>query len=143
MDRMIFVNLPVHDLKASEAFYIALGGTLNPSFSDGYTKSIRLSECINVMLLSHESYRRFTERPIGDAHQYSHALYALSADSRDAVNDTVQRAAAAGGRVDPNPVQDYGFMFNRAVEDPDGNVWEIVWMDPAAMTQSQTALAEP
>ena len=62
-------------------------------------------------------------------------LFALSADSREAVNATLARAAAAGGRADPNPAQDHGFMFLRTIEDPDGNVWEIMWMDAAAHAQ--------
>ena len=91
------------------------------------------------MLLTHDHYRQFTRRPIGDARRESQTLLALSVDSRAAVDATVARAAAAGGRADPNPVQDHGFMFGRSVEDPDGNVWEIMWMDPAALAQAQGA----
>ena len=89
---------------------------------------------IGVMLLTHNHYSQFT-RPIGDARRESQALLALSADSRDAVNATLAQAAAAGGHADPNPAQDHGFMFGRSVEDPDGNVWEIMWMDPGALAQ--------
>jgi hypothetical protein len=63
-------------------------------------------------------------------------MIALSVDSRDAVDATLQRAVAAGGRADPNPAQDFGFLFNRHVEDPDGNVWEIMWVDSAALAQT-------
>jgi uncharacterized protein len=87
-----------------------------------------------VMLLTHEHYRQFTQRPIGDARRESHALLALSVESRDAVNATLTQATGAGGSADPNPAQDHGFMFSRSVEDPDGNVWEIM-MDPAALAQ--------
>ncbi len=121
MSKMIFVNLPARDLAASTAFYVALGGEVN---SHG------------VMLLTHDHYRQFTQRPIGDARRESQAMIALSVDSRDAVDATLQRAVAAGGRADPNPAQDLGFMFNRHVEDPDGNVWEIMWMDAAALAKT-------
>jgi len=135
MSKMIFVNLPVRDLKASTAFYTALGGALNPQFSGEKSSCMMFSDTISVMLLTHEHYRQFTQRPIGDARRESQALLALSADSRDAVNTTLAQAAAAGGHADPNPAQDHGFMFGRSVEDPDGNVWEIMWMDPAALAQ--------
>ena len=135
MNKMIFVNLPVRDLKASTAFYTALGGALNPQFSGEKSSCMMLCDTIFVMLLTHEHYRQFTQRPIGDARRESQALLALSADSRDAVNATLTHAAAAGGRADPNPPQDHGFMFGRSVEDPDGNVWEIMWMDQAALGQ--------
>jgi predicted lactoylglutathione lyase len=133
MPKMIFVNLPVRNLQASTAFYIALGGTLNPQFSSAQASSIMFSDAIGVMLLTHDHYSQFTKRPIGDAHRETHAMIALTTESRDAVNATLAKAVAAGGRADPNPLQDLGFMFNRHVEDPDGYVWELVWMDPSAM----------
>ena len=126
MSRMIFVNLPVRDLAASTAFYVALGGEVNAQFSDEQAKSVMLSDAIGVALLTHDRYREFTRRPIGDARRESQALLALSVDSRDAVDATLARAVAAGGRADPNAAQDHGFMFSRSVEDPDGNVWEIM-----------------
>lgn len=132
MTRMIFVNLPVRDLAASQAFYEGLGGTLNPMFSDAEAKCLLFSEAIGVMLLTHERYGQFTSRPIGDAKARSQALLALSVETRDGVDAVLGAAVAAGGTTDPNPAQDLGFMYGRSVEDPDGNVWEILWMDPAA-----------
>jgi predicted lactoylglutathione lyase len=136
MAKMIFVNLPVRDLPAATAFYQALGGTLNPQFSGVDASAIMLSDTINVMLLTHTHYRQFTQRPIGDARRESQALIALTVDSKAAVDVTVAQAAAAGGRADPNPLQDHGFMYGRSVEDPDGNVWEVFWMDAGAMPQN-------
>ena len=132
MPKMIFINLPITDLARSTAFYEALGATKNPKFSDETSACMVLSETIHVMLLTHEKYRHFTSRPIADARATSAALIALSFDTRDEVNATVDLAAAAGGQADPNPKQDHGFMFGRSVQDPDGHVWEIFWMDPAA-----------
>jgi len=136
MAKMIFVNLPVRNLAASTALYVAMGGVMNPQFSGEQSSSVMFSDAIGVMLLTHDHYRQFTQRPIGDARRESRALFALSVDSRDAVDATLTRAVAAGGRADPNPVQDHGFMFGRSVEDPDGNVWEIMWMDAAAHAQT-------
>jgi predicted lactoylglutathione lyase len=136
MSRMIFVNLPVRDLAASTAFYVALGGQVNPQFSGETSSSLMFSDAIGVMLLTHDHYRDFTKRPIGDARRESQTLLALSVDNRNAVNETLTRAAAAGGSADPNPAQDHGFMFSRSVEDPDGYVWEIMWMDAAALAQT-------
>ena len=136
MPKMIFVNLPVRDLAASTAFYVALGGEVNAQFSGEQSTSLMFSDAIGVMLLTHDHYRQFTQRPIGDARRESQSLLALSVDRRDAVDATLTRAVAAGGRADPNPAQDLGFMLNRHVEDPDGNVWEIMWMDAAALAQT-------
>ena len=133
MPKMLFLNLPVRNLKASTAFYEALGAKVNPQFSDDQTRSMVLSETIIVMLLSHERYRTFTKRKIGDARQDSQALIAISIDKRDEVDAIVKRTTAAKGKADPNPPQDHGFMYSRSVEDPDGYVWELVWMNPEAM----------
>ncbi len=133
MPQMIFVNLPVTDLARSTAFYEALGGKKNPQFSDATATCIVFSDTIHAMLLTHEKYSSFTTRPIADARTTSAVLLAMSADSKDAVNAIANLAAASGGRADPNPMQDLGFMFSRSVEDPDGHVWEYFWMDPAAM----------
>ena len=132
MPKMIFINLPITDLAVSIAFYEALGATKNPKFSDPTGACMVLSESIHVMVLTHEKYRNFTARPIADAHSTSSALIALSVDSREEVNATIDRAVAAGGQADPNPAQDHGFMYGRSVQDPDGHVWEIFCMDPAA-----------
>ncbi|MBX9648905.1 MAG: VOC family protein [Xanthobacteraceae bacterium] len=132
MSKMILVNLPVRDLAASTAFYVALGGTVNLQFSGETSTSLMFTEAIGVMLLTHGQYREFTQRPIGDARRDSQALFALTVVDRDAVDATLARAVVAGGRADPNPAQDLGFMYNRHVEDPDGYVWEMVWMNPSA-----------
>ena len=132
MPKMVFINLPITDLARSIAFYQALGGTINPKFSDEASACMVFSETIHVMLLTHDKYRNFTSRPIADARATSATLIALSFDSRDEVNATIDLAVAAGGQADPNPKQDHGFMFGRSVQDPDGHVWEIFWMDPAA-----------
>jgi predicted lactoylglutathione lyase len=129
MAKMIFVNLPVTELERSIAFYEAIGGTRNPQFSDETAACIVLSETIHVMLLTHDKYRQFTSKPIADAHASSQVLLCISSDGRDSVDATVDKAAGAGGRADPGPKQDYGFMYGRSFEDPDGHHWEVMWMD--------------
>ena len=129
MPKMIFINLPITDLARSTVFYEALGGTKTPKFSDETSACMVFSESIYAMLLTHEKYRNFTSRPIADTHASSAALIALTVDSRDEVNATIDRAVAAGGQADPNPNQDHGFMFGRSVEDPDGHTWELFYMD--------------
>jgi predicted lactoylglutathione lyase len=132
MSKMILVNLPVRDLAASTAFYVALGGAVNPQFSGANSTLLMFTDVIGVMLLTHDHYRQFTQRRIGDARLDSQTMFALTVDDRDAVDTTLARGVAAGGRADPNPAQDLGFMYNRHIEDPDGYVWEMVWMNPSA-----------
>lgn len=93
-----------------------------------------LSESIYVMLLTHARWATFTSRRIPDAHQTAQVLLALSRESPAAVDATTQNAARAGGTADPNPRQELGFMYGRSFADPDGHIWEVFWMDPAAAT---------
>ena len=142
MPRMIFVNLPVADVKRSTAFYEAIGATKNPQFSDDSTSCMVISDTIFVMILTHEKFRQFSPKAIPNAHETAQVLLALSADSREAVDDMTAKAGAQGVKLDPCPQQDYGFMYGRSFEDPDGHIWEVMWMDPAAVEgQPDTAAA--
>jgi predicted lactoylglutathione lyase len=142
MAKLIFVNLPVTDLARATAFYEAIGARKNPQFCDATASCMVFSETIHAMLLTHEKFRLFTPKPIADARSSSAVLICLSADSRAEVDDTVARAGAAGGRIDPGPKQDHGFMYGRSFEDPDGHIWEVMWMDMAAAAQAQPAPAQ-
>jgi predicted lactoylglutathione lyase len=142
MSRMIFVNLPVGDLQKSRAFLEALGAVNEPRFTDETAACMTFSESIHVMILTHDKFRQFTPRPIADANSASEVLICLSADSRESVDSAVERAESSGGTADPAPKQDYGVMYGRSVADPDGHIFEIMWMDPAAAQRGAEAVQE-
>jgi predicted lactoylglutathione lyase len=137
---MIFVNLPVADLGKSRRFLESIGATNEPKFSDETAAMMRFSDAINVMLLTKEKFASFTPREVADASASSEVLIALSADSREAVDATIAAAVTAGGTADPGPKQDYGVMYGRSVADPDGHIWEFVWMDQTAAEQGASAI---
>lgn len=128
VDQMIFVNLPVADLPAAIAFYEAVGAVRDDNFADASAQMMSFSPTIHVMLLTHERFAAFTPRAIPDAHITAQVLLALSQESRAAVDAIVEKAIAAG-TGQPNPTQDHGFMYGRSFEDPDGHIWEVMWMD--------------
>jgi uncharacterized protein len=132
MTKMIFVNLPVADLNSSIAFYTALGFVKNPQFSDDTAACMVWSEAINVMLLTHAKWGTFTKRPIPPKTS-SEVMLAVSCDSKKAVDEMNNVAAAKGGTADINAARDLGFMYNRTLADPDGHLWEAIWMDPTAL----------
>lgn len=141
MTQMIFVNLPVADLPRARFFYEAIGFTNNPAFSDDTAACMVLSDAIYVMLLTHPKWSSFTDKPIPDARKSAQLMLAISRDDRAAVDAITQAAARAGGRPDCNPRQDYGFMYGRSFEDPDGHIWEPFWMDPQAAQEGPPAEA--
>ena len=128
--RTIFVNLPVTDLEQAKAFYSALGFTNNPQFTDETAAAMLVEENIVVMLLTRPKFEDFAAGPVGDPAQATSVINAISAGSREEVDDLLARALAAGGKP-WLPAQDHGFMYGTSFTDPDGNVWEAMWMDPA------------
>ena len=132
MTKMIFVSLPVADLPASIAFYTALGFEQNPLFSDDTGACMAWSEAIQVALVTHAKWRMLTDRPF-PPDGTARSMLSLAMDTRDAVDAMNRAAAEHGGKADANPPEDHGFMYSRDLADPDGHLWGIVWMDPAAM----------
>ncbi|MDP9138146.1 MAG: VOC family protein [Pseudomonadota bacterium] len=130
MTTKIFVNLAVKDLDKSMAFFKSLGFSFNPQFTDKTAACMVISDDIFAMLLTHAKIRQFTKKKIADAHETTEVLTALSVDSKAKVHETVDKAIKAGAKEAREP-QDYGFMFGRSFEDPDGHIWEVFWMDPA------------
>lgn len=129
--RMIFVNLPVTDLARADAFYGALGFQRDDQFSDDRAVSYGIEENVVVMLLTRERFADFVAGEVGDPAQATSALFALSAGSRAEVDQLVSTAVTSGGKP-WMPAQDHGFMYGSSFADPDGNVWEVMWMDPSA-----------
>ncbi|MFF2271972.1 VOC family protein [Agromyces sp. NPDC058136] len=130
----IFVNLPTTDLDRSKAFYEALGFTINPLFTDENAACVVFSENIYFMVLTREYLGTFTDKQIIDTKTHAQALIALSRESRDEVDAVLAKGLAAGG-TEPRDAQDYGFMYSRDLEDPDGNVLEFLFMEQAAAEQ--------
>ncbi|MET7912838.1 VOC family protein [Streptomyces avermitilis] len=130
--QMIFVNLAVDDVDASKKFFTELGYTINPQFTTDDCACVVISDTIIAMLLSKQRYADFTKKRIADATTTSEVLLCLSAESREKVDELVDKALAAGG-TSSGETQDHGFMYGRSFDDPDGHSWEIVWMDPAAV----------
>jgi predicted lactoylglutathione lyase len=138
MATKIFVNLPVKDLNKSVAFFTQLGYRFNPQFTDDNATCMIISEDIFVMLLVEPFFKSFTKKEIADSTKTTESIICLSAESREAVDELVSKAVAAGGKT-PNEKQDQGFMYGHGFEDLDGHLWEVMWMDPSAVEQEQPA----
>jgi uncharacterized protein len=132
MSRLVFINLPVKDLKRSMDFFKAIGFEHNPQFTDETAACIVISEIIHVMVLTEEKFRTFTPKAIADSSKTTEVLNALSCESREEVEDLVKRAVAAGGSTYSEAI-DHGFMYQHGFQDPDGHIWEIFYMDMTAL----------
>jgi predicted lactoylglutathione lyase len=138
--KAMFVNLPVTDLDRAKAFYTGLGFTINPLFTDHNAACVVVEEDHSYfMILTRDFFQTFTDLPLGDPAVNPSVAIALFFDSREAVDATVADGLAAGGS-EPRPASDYGFMYQRQLTDPDGNVLEFGWMDPVAAEQGPGAV---
>ena len=131
MATQIFLNLPVKNLDNSIAFFTKLGYTFNPKFTDANATCMIINEHIYVMLLVKPFFKSFITKKIADATKTAQMIVGLSFDSKDAVNDMVNKAIEAGAIEARDPL-DHGFMYTRAFNDLDGHIGELFWMDPSA-----------
>lgn len=132
MHDLIFVNLPVTDLERSRAFFTGLGYTFNEDFCDGDALCLELGPTLHAMLLRRDFFATFHDAQVAEPGTVE-ALLCLSAGSRHEVDALVERAVAAGGSA--VRTEDHGVMYGRSYADPDGHIWEIMWMDQAATTK--------
>jgi uncharacterized protein len=128
MTTKIFVNLPVKNLQKSIAFFTTLGFQFDPQFTDENATCMIIGEDIFVMLLAEHFFQTFTQKKTANANQTTEVILTLSAESREKVNDLVNKAVEAGG-FSPNDPQDQGWLYGRGFQDLDGHQWEIMYMD--------------
>ena len=136
--RLMFLNLAVEDLQRSITFFRVLGFEFDQRFTDETATCMVVSDHAFVMLLVRDRFRDFTKRDLADPRTHTEAITALSAESREDVDELVEKALGAGGSAANDPM-DMGFMYGRSFYDPDGHLWEVVWMDVDAMEREHTA----
>jgi predicted lactoylglutathione lyase len=128
----IFVNLPVKDLNKTIQFFTKLGFTFNPKFTDENATCMIVGQDIFVMLLVEKFFKTFTKKEISDTKKNTEVIMALSTESREKVDQMMNKVMQAGGNESRAP-QDYGWMYGRGFEDVDGHLWEIFYMDQSSM----------
>ena len=141
MPTKIFVNLPVKDLDKTIEFFTALGYRFDPRVTDENATCMIVDENIYVMLLVEKFFGQFTRKKIADAHETTEAIICLSAESKNAVNEIIEKAVKAGATT-PMPPQDHGWMYQHGFQDPNGHLWEFAYMDEAALAAQSAQQSE-
>ncbi|HEX7634072.1 MAG TPA: VOC family protein [Noviherbaspirillum sp.] len=134
MSTQIYVHLPVKNLQRTKEFFLSLGFTFKPQFSNEQGACMVVSDTIYVMLLTESFFQTFTGKPIADASKVAEVLVCLSCESRAKVDELIAKAVAAGGKTSREP-QDHGFMYNHCFEDLDGHIWELVCMNASPVPE--------
>ncbi len=132
MNKQIIFNLPVRDLGKSKAFFEALGFGFNPAMSSDSAAFMNIVDgSIHAMLMTEEFFASFTNKPVVKALEANEVIICLSCESAQEVDRLIAKASAAGARI-PHPPEDHGFMYDQGFEDPDGHLWNLVWVAPGA-----------
>lgn len=134
MSQQIFINLAVSDVEKSQSLYTAMGFQENPMFSDGDNKCMAWNDAIYVMILNHPKFKSFIQKPISDTKNTVAALYSLSFSSLEDMNAAAENAVKSGA-IEVKELTDYGFMIQRTIEDFDGYIWELFYMDMSKIPQ--------
>ena len=127
MSRLTFTNLPVKDLEKSMDFYTRLGFEFNEDFTGENAACLVISDSSYSMLMTESFFQMSTNKEIADASKTTEVVIALTADSREEVDEMVNKALDAGSR-EPVPTADQPWMYCRTFEDPDGHVWQLFHM---------------
>lgn len=130
----VFLSLPVSDLTKSIEFYQAIGFKKKMMFPEDSGAWMDLSDTFSVMLITQTKWKEFTPRAIPDAKKTAQFGLSITKENKIAVDNMIENGAKAGGMADPNPVENFDFMYGRSVEDPDGHIVEAKWMDISAMS---------
>ncbi|MEA3318650.1 MAG: VOC family protein [Bacillota bacterium] len=128
----IFVNMAVKDLSKSKEFFSGLGFEFNQQFTNELAACMVINDHSYAMLLTEDHFKTFTGKEIADSTVSTEAIIALSVDSRETVDKIVHAALEAGGKPSKEP-QDHGFMYGWSFQDLDGHLWELFYMDQAAL----------
>jgi uncharacterized protein len=131
MSMKIFINLPVKDLATSRRFFTELGFAFDQDFADENMECVVISDDVSVMLLVEPYFQTFTKKDIADAAVTAEVINALGVDSREQVDELVDKAIAAGGQQ-PDATRDLGFLYGRSFQDPDGHLWDVIYVDMSA-----------
>ncbi len=132
---MTFINLPVKNLASTTEFFGKLGFSFDERFTDENATRMIISDETSAMLVVEPFFREFIEpQKIADTSKDREVIVGLSAESRDQVDQLVDKALAAGAESLGEP-QDDGFMFMRGFRDLDGHQWSFIYMDMSAIPE--------
>ena len=127
----IYINLPVKHLQQSVEFFTKLGFAFEPKYTDKNATCMIIDHNIFVMLLVEDFFKSFTTKQLCNTKTETEVLLALPYESREQVDEVVNKAVKAGAKTPMLP-KDLGFMYQHGFEDLDGHLWEVFYMDEAA-----------
>lgn len=132
----LFVNIPVRDLKKSMEFFTRLGFSFNLQYTDEKGACMLVGKDSFVMLLTEAFFKSFTKKEVANSAATTEAILAFSVGSREAVDEMVRKALAAGGKASNDKLEE-GSMYGWSFQDLDDHLWEVFYMDESGGIQAE------
>lgn len=127
----IFVNLPVKDLEKTKKFFSGLGYKYNLQFTNQDAACMVIDDNIFAMLVVEPFFKKLAKRDVADVSHAVESVTCISAESKSDVDRWVKKALSMGATENIVPEMQQGdYMYGRSINDLDGHIWEIMWMDP-------------
>ena len=120
MATKLFVNIPVSDLRRSEAFFTGLGFEFFGMTDD--MASVIISEHTQVMLIAEPTFAKYATTGVADAAASTEVILVLGLERPEQVDELVDKALSAGARA-AGDAQRGGGRYQRGVTDLDGHHW--------------------
>lgn len=122
---MTFINLAVRDLTLAAEFYRAIGFTSDQAAPAGDSMMLTISDTTRLMLHVRSAFEAYTGVAATDTATSREVIVGLSAQSREQVDELVDRVAVAGGEPLGPGIAD-GPMYMRGFRDLDGHQWSFL-----------------
>ena len=125
----LWMNLPVKDLKKSKAFFHDIGFSVQ-SIGDGVQVAVGESK---VMLFPEARFETFAHHQVADLRNGTEVLFSIGAESREEVDELVDKVERAGGTIFAKPGLTDGWLYGMGFIDLDGHRWNALHMDMEKM----------
>lgn len=109
-------------------FYLAIGFTINPLFTDAQQKCLVWSDSICIMLQTRDFANTYIEKEVVAPATYQMPSFTLPLESINHVDEIMNKALTAGGK-EPASLIHETFMYLRSFQDLDGYLWGIMYLD--------------
>jgi len=134
MTKEFWLSLPVKDIKRSKEFFTALGFKFNEQHSNDTSACLLVGEKNTVvMLFAEPTFKGFTNNDIANTSKGTEVLLSFDAQSKEEVDELIEKVKAAGGESNHVPGPMTGWMYGCVFSDPDGHRWNILHMDMSRM----------
>jgi uncharacterized protein len=135
MPKDFWINISVKNLEKSKAFFRTIGFIFNEDQSHGEQMACLLmgEKQLVLMLFAEPFFQNFTKNEATDCAKSNEVLFSIGAESREEVDDLMQKVVAAGGTIYAPAGENQGWMYGGGFVDLDGHRWNPLFMDMEKM----------